>query len=165
MSASGWGTTEQTGPSAEPGTREFAEQRGPRLDQPLVRQVPALTFEYKKDRLEGTPKGYRNVNGYQVVYVTRWLGGAVDRGPTASSGCFVSPQINYRTTWQKNTRFYRGSNRAVTIGGAANLGFVNLNATSGYSTYVDMDWNMVRNWCYICGYDNYPPYSKIVYIS
>ncbi|MEH1128490.1 hypothetical protein [Micromonospora sp. CPCC 206061] len=127
-------------------------------------RVPRTLFEYKRSKLSGNIR-VCNVNNYEVVYATRWLGGLIDRARNISSGCVTTPQSNYRVQFAKGTSFYRGSRRAVTLGAAAELGFVSLSATSGYSGWVDMSWTFTRNWCWVCGNNDYPNYSKVVYVT
>jgi hypothetical protein len=126
---------------------------------------PQTIFEYEKIHLEGQPRGFCNVDNYDVVYSKRWLGGLTDVGPTPSSSCFEYPQDNHITRFEYGTFFERAANRALTIGYAANLPFISLSATSGYSTNVQMHWLAARNWLYICGDTDYPPYAETVFVS
>lgn len=120
-------------------------------------------FEYEKIHLTGNIRTCY-VNNYDVVYAKRWLGGVWEMGPTPSSGCIVSPQSAYRVQYLPGGSFRRWQNRAGTFSVGVGLGFVNLDATSGHSAFVEMSWRAVRNWIYICGSNDYPTWSRTVYV-
>jgi hypothetical protein len=79
------------------------------------------------------------------------------------------------------SEWHVGNSMSVTIGAAfsaplnffvlsifeheTTLPFISLEATSGYSTSMDLSWLAARDWMDLCGNDNYPPYSGIIYIS
>jgi hypothetical protein len=92
--------------------------------------------------------------GDQTIVPVSWAGGiAANHGAGSESlGCSAEPRLSHRGNYPANTFFYKGSSKATRIGFAVGLPLANLGATSGYSSNVDMSWDVKRgNRIYLCG--------------
>lgn len=103
-------------------------------------------------------------NGDDAILADRWEGGGISAVYDASQyDCLDSPQSGYRDRYEIGGYFRKCESRAAKVGVAIDAGPVNLGATSGYSSRVDMDWRAVRAYIYICGSNAYPRDAQIVY--
>jgi hypothetical protein len=120
-------------------------------------RYPMTFFEFQQ--------GHYTCTGEKHVVASRWLGGFTDTGGVPTWGCYSSPQSSYRLQHLQGSNYQRFFNRASKLYGAADLGFVSLGATSGYSSHVAMAWTFARNWAWVCGNNDYENYAGIIYIS
>jgi hypothetical protein len=99
---------------------------------------------------------------YQKVTPASWQSGS-EVGPVVK-GSFCQSAAG-RRSFALNSDFYRGSKRAYTYGGAAKAWGASLNATSGFSKFVDMNYHFGGNkkvTHYLCGRPDILS-SKIIY--
>lgn len=120
------------------------------------------TFEYETIRLHPFPP---LCNDMDVVYAKRWLGGVSSTsGGSSGVGCGVAPQNRYVTRYERGSTFHRTQNRGYKFSAGVALPGITLTAVSGYSTNMDVKWEAFLDWMDLCGNDNYPPYSGIIYV-
>lgn len=124
-------------------------------------QYVATRFRYGNGFLGGPNCAYE---GSRFVSANRWEGGNIAYVWDVSQyDCLDAPQSNWKDYYPQGGYWKKYQARAAKIGIAANPGPLNVGATSGYSTRVDMEWTATRNFIYICGSNAYPRYAKIVY--
>jgi len=85
---------------------------------------------------------------------TRWVGGvSPKRAPGAYFvGCRSHPQSDYRKSYPAGSFFHKSTTRATRIGAAVDVGPITVGGTSGYSTQVDMKWDITRGrGIWLCG--------------
>jgi hypothetical protein len=99
---------------------------------------------------------------YQKVTPSSWESGSAV-GP-AIKGSFCKSAAG-RRSFARNSDFYRGAKRAYTYGGAAKAWGASLNATSGFSKFVDINYHFggsTKAPHYLCGRPDILS-SKIIY--
>jgi hypothetical protein len=99
---------------------------------------------------------------YQKVTPASWQSGSAVGATVGGSFC---KDAAGRRSFAPDSDFYRGSRRAYTYGGAAKAWGASLNATSGYSKFVDMNYHFGTSKTaphYLCGRPDILS-SKIIY--
>jgi hypothetical protein len=122
------------------------------------------SFEYEIVTLSGPPR-LCFLNTWSLVYAKAWSGGAAHQNGTAGFGCLSQPQTQFSTTFIQGTHFKRADSRAEKIQAAMSISGISLEATSGYSTNVTLSWTAARDFMLLCGNNDFPTRSGIIYVS
>lgn len=108
--------------------------------------------------------GYYACASYvKFIRPVQWIGGTQFTHDVSVYDCLDAPQSGWRVRYEQGTSFTKNAARASRFGVGATIGPFTARSTSGYSSRVDMSWNWVRNWGYLCGNNNYPLQAGIVY--
>ncbi|WP_213452974.1 hypothetical protein [Rhizomonospora bruguierae] len=99
--------------------------------------------------------------GTEVIAPTRWNGGTTSESISAPY-CTQSEFAGKRMATEAGQEWTKRSARAQTFAAGANVGPINVSATSGYSSNVDIYWKFSRA-SQLCGNTDMPLYAKLVY--
>ncbi len=127
-------------------------------------QYVGSRFRYSRGYLSHAGVGWCDYAGDAYIKADRWEGGTLSYMFDVSVfDCLDAPQSNWLEHMPVGDSWTKNEARAARFGIAVSFPGVNLGATSGYSSRVDMTWKAVRNWIYLCGNNAYPRYAQIVY--
>jgi hypothetical protein len=98
---------------------------------------------------------YGDCGSRYVIKADDWAGGLERRGDTYKA-CFEDPLAEHTVGFPKGSNVTVDNTRAAKFTYGVDIGPLSVGSTSGYSTNVQMHWNMTRGGAWFCGRDDEP---------